>query len=229
MLRLQHVAMRYGDGPEVLCDLNLTLGPGEFVFVIGPNGAGKTSLLRLLGLLHRPCAGNLILFGEDVAQLSQDRRAALRRRIGVVFQDVRLLDHLSVFENAALPLRIAGGSDEQIEGFVAEMLASVGLGGMVAARPATLSMGQRQLVNVARAVIARPSLLLCDEPTAHIDDKLVRRLLHLFTRLSKLGTAIVMTTRSADLVEQSQHPVLRLAGGRLRRLAAVSSATAAAD
>jgi cell division transport system ATP-binding protein len=227
MLRLEHVAMRYGDGPEVLRDLNLAMMPGEFMFVIGSNGAGKTSLLRLLGLLQRPCAGRFSLFGEDVAQLSHDRRAALRRHIGLVFQDVRLLDHLSVFENAALPLRVTGGSDEQIDGFVSEMLASVGLGGVIDAKPATLSMGQRQLVNVTRALVRRPGLLLCDEPTAHIDDKLVRRLLQLFTRLSKLGTAVVLTTRSEDLAERFPHPIRRLAAGRLSGPAA--SAAAAAD
>jgi cell division transport system ATP-binding protein len=226
MLRLEHVAMRYGEGPEVLRDVNLVLTPGEFVFVIGPSGAGKTSLLRLLALLRRPAAGRITLFDEDVTQLSQDRLAALRRRIGVVFQDVRLLDHLSVFDNAALPLRINGGEDEQIGGVVAEMLAWVGLGGVIDAKPPTLSMGQRQLVNVTRAVIARPSLLLCDEPTANVDGKLARRLLHLFARLSKLGTTVVLCTQDEDLVERYPHPALRLAGGRLM---GAPSALAVAD
>jgi cell division transport system ATP-binding protein len=215
MLRLEHVAMRYDGGREVLRDVNLTLRRGEFVFAVGPSGAGKTSLLRLLALLHRPSAGRLRVFDEDVAGLSQERLAPLRRRIGVVFQDVRLLDHLSVFDNAALPLRISGGRDAELGNGVFEMLSWLGLGDVIDAKPGTLSMGQRQLVSVTRAVITRPSLLLCDEPTANIDRKLARRLIHLFTQLSRHGTTVVLATHSADLVERFPHPIVRLAGGRL--------------
>jgi cell division transport system ATP-binding protein len=215
MLRLEHVAMRYGEGPEVLRDVNLALGRGEFVFVTGPSGGGKTSLLRLLALLHMPAAGRLSTFGQDVTQLDRHRLAGLRRRIGMVFQDVRLLDHLSVGDNVALPLRINGGRDDQIGGLVREILAWLGLGDLIAARPASLSMGQRQLVSVARAVIMRPNLLLCDEPTANLDGKLARRLMHLFTQLAKLGTAVVLTTHSEDLLERYPHPVLQVGGGRL--------------
>ena len=165
MLQLEHVAIRYDEGPEVLRDVNLTLRRGEFVYLTGPSGAGKTSLLRVLALLQIPSAGRLTMFGDDVAQLGGDRRAALRRRIGVVFQDVRLLDHLSALDNVALPLRINGGRDEQIRTCVSDMLKWLGLGNVIGARPPVLSMGQRQLVSVARAVITRPSLLLCDEPS----------------------------------------------------------------
>jgi cell division transport system ATP-binding protein len=189
MLRLDHVAIRYGEGPEVLHDVNLTLRRGELVFVMGPSGAGKTSLLRLLALLRKPSFGRITMFGEDVARLAPDRVAAHRRRIGMIFQDVRLLDHLSVFDNAALPL--------------------------ASAKPTTLSMGQRQLVNVARAVVTRPDLLLCDEPTADLDSRLARRLMHLFTRLARLGTTVVLATHSAELVARHPHPVLQVAGGRV--------------
>lgn len=229
MLRLEHVALRYGEGPEVLRNVNLTLQRGEFVFVMGPSGAGKTSLLRMLALLHMPSAGRLILFGEDVAQLKRDRLAAMRRRIGMVFQDVRLIDHLSAFDNVALPLRINGGQGEQIGSVVSEMLTWLGLGEVVDAKPATLSMGQRQLVSVARAVIARPNLLLADEPTSNMDGKLARRLMRLFTQLCNLGTTVVLSTHSEDLVERYPHPMLHLVDGRLRGPAQAPSILAAAD
>ncbi len=229
MLRLDQAAMRYDDGPEVLRDLNLSVPRGEFLFLMGPTGAGKTSLLRLLGLAQMPCRGQYTLFGRDVASLPRDELTALRRRIGTVFQDVRLLDHLSAFDNVALPLRISGGQDDQIGGFVSEMLAWLGLSNAIDAKPPTLSMGQRQLVAVARAVIIRPNLLLCDEPTSSLDNKLARRLLHLFTQLRKLGTTIVLSTHSDDLVERYPHPVLRLAEGRLRGPLPPPAAMAAAD
>jgi cell division transport system ATP-binding protein len=215
MLRLERVAMRYGEGREVLREVDLALGRGEFVFVTGPSGGGKTSLLRLLALLHLPSAGRLTMFGQDVARLDRHRLAGLRRRIGMVFQDVRLLEHLSVRDNVALPLRINGARDEQIGGFVSEILTWLGLGDVIETWPATLSMGQRHLVSIARAVITRPNLLLCDEPTANLDAKLARRLMHLFTQLTRLGTTVVLTTHSDDLIERYPHPVLQVGGGRL--------------
>jgi cell division transport system ATP-binding protein len=229
MLQLDQVAMRYGNGPEVLHDLNLALPRGDFLFLMGPTGAGKTSLLRLLGLAQMPCRGRFSLFGRDIATVGRDELTAMRRRIGVVFQDVRLLDHLSAFDNVALPLRISGGQDDQIGGFVSEMLAWLGLSNAIDVKPPTLSMGQRQLIAVARAVIIRPNLLLCDEPTSNLDSKLARRLMHLFTQLRKLGTTVVLSTHSEDLVERYPHPVLRLAEGRLRGPLPSPVAMAAAD
>lgn len=229
MLRLDNVAMRYGEGPEVLHDLNLRLARGEFVFLMGPTGAGKSSLLRLLGLLEKPSRGEFVLFGREVSSLSRDELTAFRRRIGMVFQDVRLLDHLSAFDNVALPLRISGGQDEQIGGFVSEMLSWLGLADVIEAKPPTLSMGQRQLVAVARAVIVRPNLLLCDEPTSNLDGKLARRLMHLFTQLRKLGTTVVLATHSDDLVARYPHPILRIAAGRLKGPMPAPAAMAAAD
>ena len=229
MLQLDQVAMRYGDGPEVLQGLNLTLPRGDFVFLMGPTGAGKTSLLRLLGLAQMPSRGRFTLFDRDVLSLRRDELTALRRRIGMVFQDVRLLDHLSAFDNVALPLRINGGQDDQIGGFVSEMLAWLGLSAAIEAKPPTLSMGQRQLIAVARAVIIRPNLLLCDEPTSNLDSKLARRLMHLFNQLRKLGTTVVLSTHSEDLVDRYPHPVLRIAEGRLRGPLPAPAAMAAAE
>ncbi|HSA82889.1 MAG TPA: ATP-binding cassette domain-containing protein [Geminicoccaceae bacterium] len=229
MLRLDHVAMRYGDGPEVLRDVNLALPPGDFVFLMGPTGSGKTSLLRLLGLLERPSHGTFTLLGRDVRGLERDELAALRRRIGMVFQEVRLLDHLSAFDNVALPLRINGGQDDQIGASVSELLAWLGLSAVIEAKPPGLSMGQRQLIGVARAVIVRPSLLLCDEPTGNLDGKVARRLMHMFSQLRKLGTTVVVATHSADLVARYPHPILRLDRGRLKRPVPAPMAMAAAE
>jgi cell division transport system ATP-binding protein len=229
MLRLDDVAMRYGEGPEVLHELNLTLRRGEFVFLMGPTGAGKTSLLRLLGLLQMPSRGAYTLFERNVAGLSRVELTASRRRIGMVFQDARLLDHLSAYDNVALPLRINGAADDQIGGFVSEMLGWLGLSAAIEINPPNLSMGQRQLIAVARAVIIRPNLLLCDEPTSNLDSKLARRLMHLFGQLRKLGTTVVLATHSDDLVERYRFPVLRLADGCLRGPLSAPAALAAAE
>lgn len=229
MLRLEHVAMRYDQGPDVLHDINVSLDQGRFVFVMGPSGAGKTSLLRMLALLHKPARGRLSMFDQDVAGLSRNQLVALRRRIGMVFQDVRLLDHLSAFDNVALPLRINGGQDDQIRDCVSEMLTWLGLGEAIEAKPPTLSMGQRQLVTVARAVITRPNLLLCDEPTSNVDTKLARRLMHLFSQLCKLGTTVVFATHSEELVERYPHPVLHIAKGRLSGPSPILATAAAAE
>jgi cell division transport system ATP-binding protein len=227
MLRLQHIAMSYGSGRAVLHDIDLALQPGGFVFLMGPSASGKTSLLRLLGLTVLPSAGRYDLFHRDVAALGPLERCALRRRIGMVFQDLRLLDHLSALDNIALPLRINGGQDAQIGAVVAEMMGWLGLAELQDARPRDLSMAQRQLVAVARAVIARPGLLLCDEPTSHVDDKLARRVMHLLGQLSKLGSMVVLATRDHDLVERHRYPILRLSGGRMTRPAALAPAMAA--
>ena len=229
MIRLDKVGMRYGSGPEVLREVNLTLNRGEFMFLMGPSGAGKTTLFRVLGLLNMPSTGRLTMFDKDVATMSREQLTAQRRRIGMVFQDFRLLDHLSAFDNIALPLRINGGQDEQIGGFVSEMLGWLGLAELIEAKPPTLSMGQRQLVAVARAVVTRPNLLLCDEPTSNIDSKLARRLMHLFTQLSKLGTAVLISTHNDDLVERYGHPVLHMDNGRLSGPVVAAEKMAAAD
>jgi cell division transport system ATP-binding protein len=229
MLQLEQVALGYDGGSEVLRDVNLTLGRGEFLFLTGSSGTGKTSLLRVLALLQIPSAGRLTMFGEDVAQLRGERRAALRRRIGVVFQDVRLLDHLSALDNVALPLRINGGRGEEIYACASDMLKWLGLHDVIGAPPTALSMGERQLVSVARAVITRPSLLLCDEPTNNIDGKLARQLMHLFAQLCKVGTTVILATHSEDLIERYPHPVVRLAAGRLSGPVQPASALAAAD
>ncbi len=216
VVRFLNVGLRYGRGPEVLRDISFELAPGSFRFLTGPSGAGKSSLLKLMYLAHRPSRGLITLFGQDIATLARDRLPTLRRRIGLVFQDFRLLDHLTALDNVALPLRIAGGLDDgEIRSYVAELLTWVGLGEHMDARPPTLSGGEQQRVAIARSVITRPSLLLADEPTGSVDQEIGGRLLHLFTQLNKLGTTVVIATHDPNLVGRLRHPALELRDGEL--------------
>ncbi|MEM6681437.1 MAG: cell division ATP-binding protein FtsE [Pseudomonadota bacterium] len=214
-MRFENVGMRYGVGREVLRNISFQLDPGSFHFLTGPSGAGKTSLLKLLYLAHRPSRGVIEIFGQDVAQLPRKRLPALRRRIGVVFQDFRLLNHLTALENVALPLRLAGGKSSQITGHVRELLSWVGLDDRMDATPPTLSGGEQQRVAIARAVIARPDILIADEPTGNVDPHMSRRLLHLFAELNKLGTTIVLATHDLSLLERFSANLLRLENGEL--------------
>ncbi len=207
--------MRYGTGPEVLRDISFTLEAGSFHFLIGPSGAGKSSLLKIAYLAHRPSRGTVNLFGSDIATLGRDELAALRRRIGVVFQDFRLLEHITVFDNVALPLRIAAAREDQIREHVSELLTWVGLGDHLDALPATLSGGQKQRVAIARAVITRPRLLLADEPTGNVDPDIGVRLLYLFEELNKIGTTVVIATHNESLAARFDHPLMRLVDGEL--------------
>ena len=215
VVRFEGVGMRYGRAPEVLRDLSLTLTAGSFHFLTGPSGAGKTSLLRLVTLAHRPSRGLIGLFGHDIGSLAPADVPHLRRRIGVVFQEFRLLDHLSAFDNAALPLRVAGMRPAQYGDDVRELLDWVGLGARADALPPTLSGGEKQRLAVARAVVARPELLVADEPTAAVDPGAAKRLLKLFVELHRMGTTVLIASHDEELVRRSGAPVLELADGRL--------------
>ena len=215
IVRFDGVAMRYGRGPETLSDIAFSLEPGSFHFLTGPSGAGKSSLLKLIYLAHKPSRGRVELFGREVSMISHRDMPLLRRRIGVVFQDVRLLDHLSVFDNAALPLRIAGKKPAGYRNDVAELLAWVGLADRMHALPATLSGGEKQRLAIARAVVGRPDILLADEPTGNVDSAMALRILRLFVELNRLGTTVLLATHDADLMAHARRPVLRLEGGHL--------------
>ena len=210
-----HVAMRYGQGPEILREVTFALQPGSFHFVTGASGAGKSTLLKLIYLGARPSQGRIALFGEEIASLPRDQVPAIRRQIGIVFQEFRLLDHLTISDNVALPLRIAGLPEDEIRGYVTELLTWVGLRDQLDAKPPTLSGGQQKRAAIARAVISRPRLLLADEPTGNVDDRMAVRLLHLLQELNRLGTTIVVSSHSESLVARFDYPILHLADGRL--------------
>jgi len=215
LVRFENVGLRYGLGPEVLRDLSFEIEPHSFQFLTGPSGAGKSTLLRLLFLSLKPTRGLITLFGNDIATLSKDSLAALRRRIGIVFQDFRLLDHMSTYENVALPLRILGRDERSYRREVAELLSWVGLGERMWALPPVLSGGEKQRAAIARAVIARPQLLLADEPTGNVDPSLAHRLLRLFVELNKSGTSIVIATHDIALMDQYDARRLVLHEGRM--------------
>ena len=215
MVRFENVGLRYGLGPEVLRDLSFRIDPHSFQFLTGPSGAGKTSLLRLLYLSLKPTRGLITLFGHDVATLAPDALATLRRRIGIVFQDFRLLDHISTYENVALPLRVLGRDDASYRNEVVELLQWVGLGERMWALPPVLSGGEKQRAAIARAVIARPQLLLADEPTGNVDPVLARRLLRLFVELNKSGTSVVIATHDIALMDLLDARRLVLHEGRM--------------
>jgi len=216
IVSFDNVGLRYGTEPEVLSDLSFTLFPGCFYFLTGASGAGKTSLLKLLYLAQRPSRGAIHMFGTDLITASRDDLPPFRRRLGVVFQDFRLVGHLSAFDNVALPLRIAGVREADVIRPVSEMLDWVGLAHRARALPATLSGGEQQRVAIARAVIGRPDLLVADEPTGNVDPDMALRLLGLFEALGRLGTTVVVATHDVQLLKALPDSlIMRLTKGRL--------------
>jgi cell division transport system ATP-binding protein len=215
LIRFENVGLRYGIGPEVLGDLSFDILPNSFHFLTGPSGSGKTTLLKLMLVTLKPTRGLIHVFGHDVSRMSKDNLTGVRRKIGMVLQDFRLLDHLSTYENVALPLRVQGMPESSYRSEVMELLRFVGLGDRMHAPPAVLSGGEKQRAAIARALIGRPELLLADEPTGNVDPQLARRLLRLFVELNRQGTAIVMATHDHALVEQIDAPRLILENGRI--------------
>ena len=215
MIRFENVGLRYGSGPEVLRDLTFALEDGSLHYLTGVSGAGKSSLLQLMYLALKPTRGLIHLFGHDVARTSRRTLPQLRRRIGVVFQDYRLLDHLSALENVLLPLAVTQRLEEASLVHAEELMHWVGLQDYLHARPPMLSGGQQQRLAIARAVIGRPKLLLADEPTGNVDDQLAGRLMRLFEELNRHGTTVVIATHNARLIHDFPHPELRLVGGML--------------
>jgi cell division transport system ATP-binding protein len=218
MVRFENVGMRYGAGPEVLRDVTFVLEAGSFNFLTGLSGAGKTTLLKLINIIEPPSRGLITLFGHHLAATKRGAFPALRRRIGFVFQDFRLLDHLSAFDNVALPLRIAGRRESDYRHDVEELLAWVGLGDRLRSKPPTLSGGEQQRVAIARAVVAKPDLLIADEPTGNVDSEIGARLIRLFGELNRLGTTVLIATHDRTLVETTRAREMRLVDGRLVEL-----------
>ena len=216
MVRLDGVGLGYGT-TTVLQDLSFSIREGGFRWLLGPSGAGKTSLLRLLHLAVRPSAGRLELMGQDIGASGRARLPLLRRRIGMVFQDFRLLPHLSAFDNVALPLRLAGRPEGQVRVDTLELLGWVGLSRKLLSRPAELSGGEQQRVAIARAVVGRPLLLLADEPTGNLDEAQAARLMQLLHEMNRLGTTVVVATHNDALVARHPAHTIRLLDGHLVR------------
>ncbi len=216
MIRFENVGLRYGAGPEILRDVSFELEKGALAFLTGPSGAGKTSLLRLLYLGLRPSRGLIHMFGQDIATLPRKEFPAIRRRIGMVFQDFRLLDHLTTFENVSLPLYVDGKKVSSYRDDVMELLHWVGLGEHAGAYPEVLSGGEKQRAAIARAIVGKPDLLLADEPTGNVDPQLARRLLRLFVELNRLGATVIIATHDAQLIAATPGArVMTIKDGRL--------------
>nr|WP_298098490.1 cell division ATP-binding protein FtsE [uncultured Shinella sp.] len=215
MIHFENVGLRYGMGPEILRDLTFDIPRRSFQFLTGPSGAGKTTLLRLLFLSLQPTRGIIRSFDREVSTIPRDELPMLRRRIGIVFQDFRLLDHLTTYENVALPLRVRGKDESSYRADVLELLKWVGLGERINVLPPVLSGGEKQRAAIARALIDRPELLLADEPTGNVDPPMAQRLLSLFLELNRLGTAVVIATHDLSLMDQVEARRMILSQGRL--------------
>ncbi len=216
MIKFENVGLRYGMGPEVLRDLSFTIERESFQFLTGPSGAGKTSLLRLMLLSLKPSRGLVSIFGKPAASIRRDDMPGIRQRIGVVFQDFRLLDHLTTYENVALPLHVQGREEHVYRADVSELLDWVGLGERKNTFPPVLSGGEKQRAAIARALIAQPEILLADEPTGNVDPPLARRLLRLFEELHRLGTSVIIATHDLGLMDQYSAKRLVLNEGHLQ-------------
>lgn len=217
IVKFDNVGLRYGTDPEVLSNLSFTLYPGSFYFLTGASGAGKTSLLKLLYLAQRPSRGAIRMFGQDLITMPRERLPDLRRGLGVVFQNFRLVQHLTAFDNVALPLRLAGADEKRVVKAVSDMLEWVGLAHRSHAIPASMSGGEQQRVAIARAVIARPKMLIADEPTGNVDPEMALKLLRLFEALNhRVGTTVVVATHDAHLLKKVPDSlIMRLNKGQL--------------
>lgn len=216
LLSFENVSLTYAPARQILKNVSFSFNDGDFYFLTGPSGAGKSSLLKLIYQAEQPTEGQITLFGETLVKGSRTQQSSLRRKIGVVFQDFRLIPHLTAWENAALPLRLTTASEEYTRKHARELLEWVGVGGRMDAYPAELSGGEQQRVAIARAVMTRPRLLLADEPTGNVDEETALKLFHLFDELNKIGTAVILATHQGHLVEKFHKPALRLCQGTLQ-------------
>lgn len=216
MIKFENIDYRYNNEENVLQNVSFTLEAGSYHYLTGPSGSGKTSLINLLNLGNFPHKGKITMFGQKIDQQSRAELSNIRKTIGVVFQDFRLIKHLNAFDNVALPLRIQNQQKNVIEKNVNELLQWVGLGGFEHKRPLELSGGQQQRIAIARAVISQPKLLLADEPTGNLDDEIGFRLMHLFEQLNQMGTTIVIATHNPQIIQKFRHPFLQLQNGTVK-------------
>jgi cell division transport system ATP-binding protein len=217
MIQFDNVNKRYPGGHEALSGVSFHIKPGEMVFLTGHSGAGKSSLLKLIALIERASRGNVIVDGQNLNRLKSRHIPALRRKIGVVFQDHNLLFDRTVYDNVALPLVIAGYHQGEVGRRVRAALDKVGLLGRERAMPITLSGGEQQRVGIARAVVNRPPILLADEPTGNLDPELSREIMELFEQFNQVGVSVLIATHDHDLISRIDHRLLTLKQGRLFR------------
>ncbi len=218
MISLRNIAVQYGTAPPIFSNITADIPTGSFHFLTGNSGAGKTTLLKLIFLALRPSQGSIELFGQNMDNLPPAQRPDIRRKIGVIFQDFRLIDHLTVYENVTLPLRIAGQKEPKYRDNSCELLNWVGLGNHLSALPHTLSGGEQQRAAIARAVISRPHLIVADEPTGNVDPEMGLRLLRLLDELNKTGTTVLVATHDQQIWQGLGHPRLHLSQGRMELL-----------
>ena len=214
MIQLFHVA-KYFDRRPALFDINLEISKGEFVVLMGPSGAGKTTLLKLLFLAERPDEGQILVNNRNVARLSMSQIPALRQKMGLVFQDFRLLPKKTVFQNVALPLVIQSASTSEIRRKVTDALKAVGLDHRRESRPGTLSAGEQQRACLARAIVNSPIILLADEPTGNLDAELAAEIIELFKTINARGTTVMIATHNREVMQQVGQRVLMLNQGRV--------------
>ncbi len=215
MIQLFHVTKSFRKELPALADVNLHVPKGEFVFVTGPSGAGKTTLFRLLHAAERPTSGQILIHGRNIARLAGKHIPYLRRQVGVVFQDFKLLPHRNVYDNVAIALQVCGVGPGEISRRVQAMLSRLGIAHKTRALPLTLSGGEQQRVAIARALINDPAILLADEPTGSLDPEAARAVMELFTDANARGTTVVVATHSTDLIRSLGRRVVRLEHGRV--------------
>ncbi len=215
MIRFENVFKRYPNGREALSGVTFNLERGEFAFLTGPSGAGKSTLLKLIALIERPTRGTVLVNQHNTGRLARRKIPAFRQRLGVVFQDHKLLYDRSVFDNVALPLVIAGLGRREIERRVRASLDQVGLLGRESHAPITLSTGEQQRVGIARAVAGRPDVVIADEPTGNLDPALSLEIMQLFARFNEVGVTLLIATHDLELIEHVPHRRLRLTDGRI--------------
>lgn len=218
MIRFENVSKVYErNARPALDDITLEVERGEFVFLVGASGSGKSTFLRLVLREERPTAGRIFVAGRDLSKIANWKVPHLRRQIGAVFQDFRLLPNKTVFENVAFALQVIGKPKHQIVSTVPEVLDMVGLGGMERRRPHELSGGEQQRVAIARAFVNRPTILLADEPTGNLDPTTSVGIMRLLDRINRTGTTVVMATHDDEIVDQMRKRVVELETGNLVR------------
>ena len=217
LIELKNVYKRYNNGVTALCDVNITISKGEFVFIIGASGSGKSTLIKLLYRQEKPTKGEVYVGGINVAKLRNGKVYKLRRKLGIVFQDYKLLPKMTVYENVAFALEVYGLKNDEIRSRVLKAIEQVGLKDKLRSYPDELSGGEQQRVSIARAIVNNPKVLICDEPTGNLDPDTSLEIMKVLEVINNLGTTIIVVTHDRDIVNQMKKRVILLDKGRLKK------------